>query len=110
MFSDSIRDRFKFFFLSGSYTLGVFNDGFFRNSAILLAIGLSQSDSSMKGMEGIISFLFTVPYLLFSSFAGWLADRYPKRRVIVLALNKRQTLLTLLLTVRLLPSLRLKRH
>jgi MFS family permease len=85
MFSDSIRDRFKFFFLSGSYTLGVFNDGFFRNSAILLAIGLSQSDSSMKGMEGIISFLFTVPYLLFSSWAGWLADRYPKRRVIVLA-------------------------
>lgn len=85
MFSERIRNRYKFFFLSGSYTLGVFNDGFFRNSAILLALGLSQTDASMKGMEGIISFLFTVPYLLFSSWAGWLADRYPKRRVIVLA-------------------------
>ncbi|MCD4824593.1 MAG: MFS transporter [Phycisphaerae bacterium] len=70
--------RGKFAAMVATYGLGVFNDSFFRQSAILLAMTVG-----LKGMEGWIMAIFTLPYLLFASAAGWMADRFPKRHVVI---------------------------
>ncbi len=72
------RARGRFIAMAATYSLGVFNDSFFRQSAMLLAIGCG-----MKYMPGWIMAVFTVPYLLFASPAGWLADRFSKRHVVI---------------------------
>lgn len=77
--TNQIREaRGKFAAMAATYTLGVFNDSFFRQSAMLLAVG-----GGVKYMQGWIMAIFTIPYLLFASPAGWLADRFPKRRVVI---------------------------
>ena len=63
-----------------AYSMGVFNDNFFRQSAMLIAVALG-----MKDKQGLLLVVFTLPYLLFASQAGWLADRFPKRRIIIVA-------------------------
>ncbi|HDZ43217.1 MAG TPA: MFS transporter, partial [Phycisphaerae bacterium] len=73
--------RRKFASMAGAYAMGVFNDSLYRQSAILLA--LAGSSGAIK--EGWILTIFTVPYLLLASTAGWLADRFPKRRIIIAA-------------------------
>ncbi|MFW6061789.1 MAG: MFS transporter [Planctomycetota bacterium] len=83
-----------------TYGLGVFNDSFYRTAAVLLANavvwqgqagGLSALPGWLqamplwvqKGLPGAIMAMFTLPYLLFASPAGWLADRFAKRRVVI---------------------------
>jgi MFS family permease len=70
--------RGKFASMLVAYSLGVFNDNFFRQSAMLIAVALG-----MKDKQGLLLVVFTLPYLLFASQAGWLADRFSKRRVII---------------------------
>ena len=70
--------RSKFAAMAATYCLGVFNDSFFRQSAMLIA--LSQGH---KAMQGYVMAVFTLPYLLFAAPAGWLADRFSKRHVVI---------------------------
>ncbi len=74
--------RGKFAAMVATYGLGVFNDSFFRQSAMLMALAAART-AGEDDKQGWIMALFTVPYLLFASAAGWLADRYPKRRVVI---------------------------
>ena len=60
------RARGKFAAMAASYSLGVFNDNFFRQSAMLLAIAAGR-----KHYQGWIALLFTLPYLLLAAPAGW---------------------------------------
>ncbi|MFP4355179.1 MAG: MFS transporter [Phycisphaerae bacterium] len=66
--------RGKFAAMAGSYSLGVFNDNFFRQAAILLA-GVAS--------KGNIMMLFALPYILLAPQAGWFADRFSKRHVVI---------------------------
>ncbi len=70
--------RVKFIAMAISYCLGVFNDNYFKQAAMLLAVaaGLSQ-------LQGTATVLFALPFILFSSWAGWMADRFPKRSVVI---------------------------
>jgi MFS family permease len=70
----------RFAAMAGTYGMGVFNDSFFRQAAILLAVA-----GGRDGTEGWIMAVFTLPYLLFASFAGWLADRFAKRHIVICA-------------------------
>ncbi len=72
------RAKGRFIAMATTYSLGVFNDSFFRQSAMLLAVG-----AGMINMQGWIMAVFTFPYLLFASSAGWLADRFSKRHVVI---------------------------
>ncbi len=60
------------------YAMGVFNDNFFRQATLLLAVVAGKN-----WYPGTAMALFALPYLLFSAPAGWLADRFPKRNVVV---------------------------
>jgi MFS family permease len=72
--------RGKFTAMAVSYSLGVFNDNFFKQAAMLLAVGVGLVD-----LQGHMLLLFTAPYLLFSAPCGWLADRFPKRNIVIAA-------------------------
>ncbi len=61
-----------------SYGLGTFNENFFKEAAMLLAV--SQGRTWLQGMATLI---FASPYLLFAAHSGWLADRFSKRQVMV---------------------------
>ncbi|NOY82151.1 MAG: MFS transporter [Kiritimatiellaeota bacterium] len=74
------RGRGKFAAMAGTYALGVFNDNFFKQAAILLAQYAGEGS-----LKGIAAALFAVPYVAFAAYAGWLADRFPKRNVVIAA-------------------------
>ncbi len=74
------RGRSKFAAMAATYGLGVFNDSFFRQSAMLLAVGWG-----LKNMQGWIMVVFALPYVLLAAPAGWLADRFAKRHVVIAA-------------------------
>lgn len=68
----------KFAAMVGTYALGVFNDQFYKQAAMLLAVAVG-----LKHLQGHVLFVFTLPYLVFAAYAGWLADRFPKNRVVI---------------------------
>ncbi len=70
--------RGKFIAMAATYFLGVFNDNFFKQAALLLAVV-----AGLSGLQGTATALFSLPFILFSAYAGWLADRYSKRQVII---------------------------
>ena len=70
--------RMLFLAMAVAYTLGNFNDNFNKQAVSLLALSHQHT-----GLPGLITILFTVPFLLFYAAAGWLADRFPRRRVII---------------------------
>lgn len=64
--------------MGACYALGTFTDNFYKQAAILIAAG-----SQMTGMQSIATVLFSLPFILFSAWAGAFADRLPKKTVIV---------------------------
>jgi acyl-[acyl-carrier-protein]-phospholipid O-acyltransferase/long-chain-fatty-acid--[acyl-carrier-protein] ligase len=61
-----------------TYALGSFNENFFKEAAMLMAVAAGRGY-----LQGYATVIFTLPYLLFAAPAGWLADRFPKRDVII---------------------------
>ncbi len=61
-----------------TYSLGVFNDNFFKQAVLLLAVG-----AGMSSLQGRATELFSLPFILFSAWGGWLADRFTKKRVVI---------------------------
>lgn len=59
--------------------LGAMNDNMFR--WLVIPIGMLRMTEATALMLGTV--LFTAPYLVLANFAGFLADRFDKRRVIV---------------------------
>jgi len=74
------RARGKFLAMAATYSLGVFNDNFFRQAAMLMAVALGK-----KELQGHAIVIFALPYLIFAAYAGWFADRFSKRNVVIWA-------------------------
>ena len=74
--------RFLPFFVTQA--LGAFNDNVFKNALIVLVTYQASSWSSLKPelLANIASFLFIVPFVVFSGIAGQLSERFDKSRVI----------------------------
>ena len=72
--------RGKFACMALTYFLGVFNDNFFKQAALVIAVA-----AGMTSMQGYALVLFTLPFLVFAAPAGWCADRFPKRWVVITA-------------------------
>lgn len=83
------RARKNFAAMAGSYCLGVFNDNFFKEVAMLWAAATTVGVSSRAGgVDGDVIqvsavALFSLPYILFAGQVGWLADRFPKRTIAI---------------------------
>ena len=66
--------------LGASYVLGAFNDNYYKQAALLLAV-----QAGLVSLQSTATLLFALPFVLLSPAAGWLADRYAKKHLVVLA-------------------------
>lgn len=67
------RARSQFSAMAGTYFLGVFNDSLYKQAVLLL----------VPALQGYVIVLFTLPFILLAAPAGFLADRFPKRNVVI---------------------------
>lgn len=72
--------------------LGAFNDNLFKQLMLLLAIPAAAAAAAADpdaaagaDLQGVATVVFGVPFVIFGGVAGYLADRFSKRRVIVLS-------------------------
>jgi len=72
--------RSRFAAMAGSYMFNTFNDNFYKQAVMLLAVAAGR-----EVFQGLAGAAFTLPFILFAAPAGWLADRYPKRNVVIAA-------------------------
>lgn len=72
------RDR-AFWGLTLTQFLGAFNDNVFKQLVLLICVSFSS------GYQTVALAIFSLPFVFFSGFAGWLADRNSKRGIVVLA-------------------------
>jgi acyl-[acyl-carrier-protein]-phospholipid O-acyltransferase/long-chain-fatty-acid--[acyl-carrier-protein] ligase len=79
--SELTRDR-SFFGITATQFLGAFNDNFYKQLMLLLAIPVVPGTLDQQQVATIV---FALPFVLFSGIAGHLSDKYSKNRVIVLA-------------------------
>lgn len=72
--------RGRFAAMAGAYFLGVFNDNFYKQAVLILAVSAGRS-----AFQGLVIIVFTLPFLLLAAPAGWVADRFSKRTVVITA-------------------------
>ena len=77
-----LRNR-GFMALMATVFLGAITDNIFRIIVALFATRLA-ADAGDSTSLALGSALFVVPYLLFSGYAGYIADRFDKRRVLII--------------------------
>ncbi|MCL2626917.1 MAG: MFS transporter [Cystobacterineae bacterium] len=75
--SRSLRKK-RLFNMGAAYAMGTFNDNFFKQAALCLA-----ALAGLEWIQGVATVFFALPFVLFSAWGGWLADAFPKKRVIV---------------------------
>src|SRR6187401_2048230 len=78
------RDR-SFWGMTATQFLGAFNDNLFKQLMLLLAIPVGAAAAQRADEQGLATMIFSLPFVLFSGYAGYLSDRFSKRTVIVLA-------------------------
>jgi len=77
----------SFWGMTATQFLGAFNDNLVKQLALLIAApaALAAGAAAKEADEQPLAMaLFSIPFLLFSSYAGFLSERYSKRSIIVL--------------------------
>jgi len=77
---NSKEARIRLISMGVTYAMGTFNDNFFKQAALLLAV-----TAGLHTIQGVATFLFALPFVLFSAWTGWLADRLPKKDIVVIS-------------------------
>ena len=83
------RNR-SFWGLTVSQLLGAFNDNMFKQLVLLLCLAKAREIAETTGgpvsdrYQPIAMAVFAIPWILFSGVSGFLADRFSKRRIVVL--------------------------
>jgi acyl-[acyl-carrier-protein]-phospholipid O-acyltransferase/long-chain-fatty-acid--[acyl-carrier-protein] ligase len=76
----------SFWGMTATQFFGAFNDGLFKQLVLLLATPTAaQLAAGVPDRQGQAQFIFAVAFLMFSGFAGYVSDRYSKRRVVICA-------------------------
>jgi MFS family permease len=74
------HDR-SFWGMTVTQFLGAFNDNLFKQLMLLLSLKVATESGDLQPVAMVV---FSAPFLLFSGYAGYLADRFRKQRIIVL--------------------------
>ena len=69
--------------LLGAQFLGAFNDNVHKIVLSMLAANIALSNGGGSGSLSLIGAIFVLPYLLFSGYAGHVADTWSKRAVLI---------------------------
>ncbi len=76
-----LRDR-AFWGLTVTQFFGAFNDNLFKQTVLLLFVAVPLANGKSVDLQGLAALVFSIPFILFSGYAGFLSDRYGKRGVI----------------------------
>lgn len=76
------REWISFWALIGMQSTNAFNDNFAKFILIPLGVGLAAMGLAMQNLEYVLGLLLVLPFVMFAPTAGWLADRFPKSRII----------------------------
>ncbi len=79
------KDR-AFWGMTITQFLGAFNDNLYKQLMLLLAIptgAAAIAATAPEDQQDIATIVFSLPFVLFSGIAGYLADRFRKSRIIV---------------------------
>ncbi len=60
---------------------GAYSDNILRNLLLAMIVGMGLAGNERSSFVSLVTFLFSMPFVLFSMTGGWLADRFSKRRV-----------------------------
>ncbi len=85
MKSETKQFASKLWPLSTTQFFGVFNDNAFKMVAILSVIGKSSDYSNDAIFISFLTVVYVLPFLLMPVLAGYLADRFVKRNVMIVA-------------------------
>lgn len=62
---------------------GAFSDNLLRNLLLSMVVGMGLARSERESFVSLVTFLFSVPFIVFSMAGGWLADRFSKRQITI---------------------------
>src|SRR6185436_7249401 len=76
----------SFWAMAATQFLGAFNDNLFKQLILLLATPtlVQVQEGSVSDLQSTAQLVFAAAFLIFSGFAGYLSDRYSKRRIVVI--------------------------
>ena len=78
----SSRSRVSFIFLNVTQFLGALNDNVFKLLVIFMLISIRGTEAASSILSSVGA-VFVIPFLIFSSAAGVIADRISKRSILV---------------------------
>ncbi|NLH15480.1 MAG: MFS transporter [Phycisphaerae bacterium] len=78
------KDR-SFAFFNATQFLGAMNDNVFKGLMIFALIRGLTEEGAISQVNSIAAGIFVIPFLLFTTYGGKLADRYSKRDILVLS-------------------------
>ncbi|WP_437186320.1 MFS transporter [Planctomicrobium sp. SH668] len=78
------RDR-SFWGMTSTQFLAVFNDNFYKQTVMLACVVMEKEVPGTWKNQALATIFFSLPFILFSGFCGFLADRYSKRTIIVVS-------------------------
>ena len=79
--SGVVSSRRGFWALIATQFQGAFSDNILRNLLLSMIVGMEMKSVERETFISVVTFLFSVPFLIFSMPGGWLADRFSKRQV-----------------------------
>jgi len=62
---------------------GAYSDNILRNLLLAMIVGLGLGKGERDTFVSMVTFLFSMPFVLFSMTGGWLADHFSKRQVTI---------------------------
>ncbi len=81
--SESARSERGFWALIATQFQGAYSDNILRNLLLAMIVGMGLGKEERDTFVSIVTFLFSVPFVLFSMTGGWLADHFSKRQVTI---------------------------
>jgi acyl-[acyl-carrier-protein]-phospholipid O-acyltransferase/long-chain-fatty-acid--[acyl-carrier-protein] ligase len=77
------HSRRGFWALVATQFQGAYSDNILRNLLLSMIVGMGLASHERETFVSIVTFIFSVPFILFSMYGGWLADRFSKRQVTI---------------------------
>ena len=77
------RSERGFWALIATQFQGAYSDNILRNLLLAMIVGMGLRNDQRDTFVSIVTFLFSMPFVLFSMTGGWLADHFSKRQVTI---------------------------
>ena len=81
--SQAPRSDRGFWALIATQFQGAFSDNILRNLLLAMIVGMGLGKDERDTFVSMVTFLFSMPFVLFSMTGGWLADHFSKRQVTI---------------------------